>query len=132
MIRPLPKAYFQTVFVLEGAPSPFPPTFAIVTAFNPMDKVLPLEANTIADGQLKARLLVEGVSPFRALGQCPDGSHSEPGWAFASALESALDIARSFNQRALWWIENDHLHLVGCDNPEPIPVARFADRVLSS
>ncbi len=130
MSPPIPEAYFQTVFVLDGAPLPLPPAFAIVTAFNPMDEVLPLEANTIADGQLKASLLTKRLSPFLAIGQSPDGSHSEPGWAFQASLESALEIARAFHQRAFWWIENDQLYLIGCENSKPIPVARFSDRLL--
>ena len=130
MAAEFPAAYYDTVFALQGQPDPLPPAFAIVTAFNPMDEVLPLEANTIADGQLKARLLTKGLSPFRAIGQSPDGSHSEPGWAFQASLESALEIARAFHQRAFWWIENDQLYLIGCENSDPIPVARFSDRLL--
>lgn len=132
MSSELPAAYFDTVFVLQDQPNPLPSAFAIVTAFNPMDASSSEEANKIADGQLKALLAARGYSPFRATGSSPDRSHSEAGWAFASSLTAAVDIARFFSQRALWWISNDQLYLVDCENPEPNLVARFSERALTS
>lgn len=128
----IPLPYYQTVFILEDFPSPLPPAFAIVTAFNPMDEALPIEANMTADRSLNALLLAQGRAPFRATGSSPDGSHSEPGWAFTTELDTAVEIARSFNQRALWWIDDGQLYLVECLNPALIPIGQLTDRIVRS
>ncbi|MFC7335617.1 DUF3293 domain-containing protein [Haloferula chungangensis] len=132
MSAELPAAYLDTVFILQDPPDPLPLAFAIVTAFNPMDEAQSPDENWAADLRLQGRLAAVGWERFRATGCSPDQSHTEPGWAIVCPLDAAVDLARHFNQRAIWWIEHDQLHLIGCENPNPQPVARFSDRVLPS
>lgn len=129
MPQSFPEPYFSTYFSLEDAPEPLPCRFAIVTAFNPMDRKLSHDENRLADQSLKNLIKDRNLSHFRATGGSPDMSHSEPGWAIETNLESALEMARKFNQRALWWIEDDELHLVDCSRTTPLHLSRFSDRL---
>ena len=130
MSSDFPAAYFQTVFDIEASALLQSRPFSIVTSYNPMDEPHSESANKAADTHLKAILHERQFAPFRAIGCSPDGSHSEPGWAFVSSLEDAVNIARSFNQRALWRIEMGKLYLVDCRNPTLVFVDHFANRLL--
>ena len=128
----LPTAYFETVFRLPDQSGQTTSTFAIVTAYNPMDEPCSVQINHAADEALKALLDDEKLEAFRAIGGSLDMSHAEPGWAIATSLPVALEIARRFHQRALWWIENGELHLVNCSDPTPILLGCFSDRIMDS
>jgi len=128
---PCPDAYYDTVFLLEGAPSPLPEVFTIVTAWNPMDRACSAEQNQVSDTRLQQALQTIDSKTFRAIGCSPDFAHREPGWAIQCPFEQALELARRFDQRAFWWIENNRLNLVSCLDPEPEFVAAFSHRVVS-
>lgn len=128
----LPPAYYRTVFLCDLRPTEMPVRFAVVTAWNPMDRKCSDHANNLADAELKALLEQGGLGPFRVTGASPDLDHREPGWGFASSLEIALEIAGRFGQRAIWWVDADALHLVELVNPNPEPVGRFSERRLES
>jgi hypothetical protein len=128
----LPEAYYTTHFILAVERTALPKGFAIVTAFNPMDHRYPPEENRAKDQALKGLLDHRMIESIRATGGSPDMSHAEPGWAISTSISTAVEIAREFHQRALWWIEDDELHLVDCASPEPIRIANFSDRILSS
>lgn len=124
-----PANYYETRFTLQGAPDPPPARFAIITAHNPMDRRWSRRMNATADHRLR-RLLERGLLPhFRATGHAPDHSHSEPGWAVVTDLDTALKIARRFKQRALWWIEDDELHLVASSGQPREILGTFRERV---
>lgn len=129
---PLPKAYYSTKFNLSVDETTLPSKFAIVTAYNPLDELVSKESNQKADERLRSEIIRLGLVPIRATGGSPDRSHCEPGWLFATDFDTANEVARSFNQRALWWIEEGQLFLVECTNPALIPIGRFRDRVMAS
>jgi len=128
---PLPPEYYSTVFLLEDAPTPLPSSFSIVTAWNPMDELTPLEANEKRDGELRGMLELRGISYFRATGCSPDLSHREPGWAMVVEDEVALGFAREFRQRGLWRVVGDRLWLVDCEDGSAEEVGGFSDRMRS-
>lgn len=129
MASSLPTAYYTTRFFLDGKRASLPSSFAIVTAFNPMDEAVGPEANANADLRLEQALKSAGIPIMRVTGGSPDMSHLEPGWALDCHLTEALSLARKFRQRAIWWVDQDQLHLVDCSNPTPQPVAKFTERV---
>lgn len=124
-----PANYYNCRFRLEGAPDPLPARFAIITAHHPMDRRWSARMNATADHRLR-RLLERKLLPhFRATGHAPDLSHAEPGWAVVSDLQTALAISRRFKQRALWWIDNDELHLIASTGTPSEHLGSFLDRV---
>ena len=124
-----PSEYYETRFKLEGAPDPLPKAFAIITAHNPMNRVMTPRINRKADLRLK-RLLERKLLPhFRATGMSPDGTHAEPGWAVETTLPIALAITRRYKQFALWWIENSELDLVHHDGVAREGAGEFSDRL---
>ena len=127
---PLPPEYFRTVFLLDVPRAAPPSRFAIVTAWNPMDEVIPHALNQARDRQLQRMLETLDPQLCRITGCSPDLVHREPGWGFRADLETALAIAREFRQRALWWVENDRLNLVSCGDPAPQPMGSFRARVV--
>jgi hypothetical protein len=87
-------------------------TFSVVTACNPLGQILEPASNRRLEAQLAA--VVEGQWPgaLRADGVSPDGSHCEAGWALPGPLEPARGLAARFFQRALFWYDGDHFHIV--------------------
>lgn len=123
-----PAAYYETRFQLESAPEPLPSSFAVITAWNPMDRRWSQNMNVAADHRLHRLLQRKLMKPFRATGQSPDGAHSEPGWAMECQLSQALAIGRRYRQRGIWWIEEDDLHLHSCFTPHSEIIAKFSQR----
>lgn len=126
---PLPPEYRSTVFLLENPPDPLPPSFAIVTAWNPRGMTIDATANRKADEVLHRELEELGLSPFRATGCSPDLSHREPGWAVVISKVEAIALGRRHRQLAVWWIRDDELILVDCATGGETRVARFSERI---
>jgi hypothetical protein len=124
-----PASYYETHFRLEGAPDPLPRHFAIITACNPMDQPWSARMNASADHRLRRLLKRRLIRHFRAIGHAPDHSHAEPGWAVQTDLDLSIAIARRFRQRALWWIENDSLHLVAATGGSSEALGSFRHRI---
>jgi hypothetical protein len=128
----LPHEYLTTVFLLENHPPPFPRTFAIITAWNPMDRKLSDEENQREDEALRRDLRLRNLSYFRATGCSPDLSHREPGWAVEMPKADAIALGKRFGQRAIWWVAGDELLLVNCDTAEETDVGNFSLRIAGS
>lgn len=124
-----PAEYYETQFRLQGSPEPLPQTFAIITAWNPMDRDWSMRMNRSADHRLRRLLERRGTPHFRAIGESPDGSHSEPGWAVVTSLVDALAIGRRYKQRAIWWIEGEQLHLIACITNQTEKLGGFSERL---
>ncbi len=109
-----PADYYDCRFSSAG-PVPAEP-FAIVTAWNPMDQRWSGRMNRAADHRLRRLLERKHLPHQRITCMAADATHAEPGWAVRCDLATALSLGRRFKQRALWWIEDKHLHLVACDD----------------
>ncbi|MCW1923175.1 DUF3293 domain-containing protein [Luteolibacter arcticus] len=125
----LPAEYLTTVFLLGIRPVPLPAKFAIITGWNPMDRPTSAVENIREDEALRRTLELKALSYFRATGCSPDLSHREPGWGVEMPKADAIALGRRFNQRAIWWIENDSLILVNCADGEETPVGEFELRI---
>jgi hypothetical protein len=89
--------------------------FAIVTACDPGDRPQPEGLNRRADDGLAAEIDRTGWRRFRVIGASPDLRHQEPGWGVvAGSLPDAVALGRRWGQRAIFWVEDDGLHLVDC------------------
>ncbi len=125
----LPSEYASTVFRLEDPPSLLPTTFAIITAWNPMNERLPQEANETAGRALLADLEHSTATLFQATGASRDGSHKEPGWAADIPKTRAIALGRKYRQLAIWWIEGDDLILIDCATCDEQRLGSFRQRL---
>ncbi len=86
----------------------------ILTAYNPRGQELSLEENERRLADLDAYLKKELVAAVPSLGSSTDGSWKEPGLALLDLDEKrALDIARRFQQAAIYAWSADRLEVVG-------------------
>ena len=116
------EKYFDTVF-LDPAPSNgFPESFAILTAFNPMDRILNQDENTKRNQHLLGILKLQGHYGGTIIGSSPDFTHQEPSLIAEAPKFKGLELGLKFDQRAIFWISKDILEIIECATR----IARFA------
>ncbi|WP_226978288.1 DUF3293 domain-containing protein [Vibrio navarrensis] len=86
--------------------------YAIITAWNPGSVLLSNERNCINNQRLKERLMGMDYCPVLVGNQ--DFTWSEASFAVKVDMRLALDIAKEFQQNAIYYIENKELFLVSC------------------
>jgi hypothetical protein len=88
----------------NAAPASLPPTWAFITARNPMSRPLDEPANQKRDDALDGAVGKLGERWLPASSRAPDGSWLEPGRIILEcSREVALALARQFDQRAVVW-----------------------------
>lgn len=105
--------YTRTVFLMEQRLNPHI-NFAIITAYNPLGKICSKSANRTLDKELQAD--IEGLkAPYRRLWGCsPEFDHSEKSWAVMTDKGTAINLAKKYQQNAIYWVEQVCLFLVPC------------------
>lgn len=118
-------AYFGTVFFGDPIPAGWLKNFAVVTGYAPTGETWTDARNLLADQALRRRL--RRWQPLRVTGRSTDGQHAEPGWLVPCSKVTAVKIGREFQQDAIFWIQNDHLQVVGTSqqNRRPQSAGRF-------
>ena len=95
---------------------PFAAPVHIVTASNPAGSEIDEAANMVRHRLLG--IAVTGLDVIPTVGSAPDGSMPEPGFGLLGvSLDTALDLAREFGQRAIYQWTSDALTIVGVDEP---------------
>ncbi|EWH10021.1 hypothetical protein DS2_09522 [Catenovulum agarivorans DS-2] len=109
--------------------------FAIVTAHNPLGQICSAGQNATLDRLLQAEIVALSV-PYRSLVGCDlQKSHMEKSWAVAVDKAVAIQLAKNYQQNALYWVSCDQLYLVPAmigDGYRQELVGRFSDRVVSN
>ncbi len=91
-------------------------TLAIVTAWNPGTKRPSATENRKANDRLHAVLCAGSRLFYPASGRSADGTHVEPSFAVLGIdAESALALARQFNQAAILYWDGAVTRLLWCD-----------------
>ena len=102
----------------DGAP------FGVLTACNPLGRLISSEDNQARDQALAAHLHRAGWASVRATGRSPGGQHREPGFAVPASQAELLRIAETFEQTAIFWFDGRVFWLVPVrGNPVPLPAA---------
>lgn len=124
--------YALTRFEIAVAPAEWPPAFALVTGWATTGESWSESANLAANARLLARLEADGRWHHPVAGVSPDTRDREPGWAVAWPLEAARRLGAEFRQDAIYWIEGDALHVVGCEpeSPRHAPLDCFRARLV--
>ncbi|WBA15243.1 DUF3293 domain-containing protein [Salinivibrio proteolyticus] len=104
------KTYQQIAFRAPQAPSVR--SFAILTAFNPRSQPLSEKENQLRNRQLVDEMEKAGIRYWAMNGGAPDGSWFEPGFAVALNQDEAIALAKTWQQNAIYWVEEDTLWLL--------------------
>ena len=130
-------SYPETVLTFAGDPEvfidlriPVPPAtrdalgvlglgepFGILTAFNPRGVDHSAEENERWMKELEAELTSSGDDFVRVDACSPDKSHCECSVAIKGDPERALDLARRWNQIAIFWWDGNQFWLKGAISP---------------
>ena len=95
--------------------------FAVLTAFNPRGVDINDEENKQRMSELEAELASVGESFVRLDACSPDKSHCECSFALNVSRERAIDIARRWEQVAIFWFDGSSFWIYGAiDEIEPL------------
>ena len=126
-------SYPETVLIFAGDPEvlldlrePVPPatrkalaalglaeSFGIVTAFNPRGKDLPADENARRARALESELRGAGDDFVRVDACSPDRSHRESSVALKVSRDRAIDLARRWEQIAIFWWDGSRFSIEG-------------------
>ncbi len=102
--------YKKTIFVMVS-PLGKHLSYAIVTAENPAGVMVPDSVNLMLDNAIQARI-IQMSCQYRCLYGCsPDYSHYEKSWALVIEKHKAIQLAKEFEQNAIYWVEKGELYL---------------------
>ena len=108
-----------------------PSSFAIITAYNPGG--IPLvdpHVNQRRDQKFIEKLNVLSYPYFPIQAGNKDFTHSEASYGIGMPLDEAIQLALAFEQDAIFWIEDEYIHLVECASGNSEAIAPWADRLL--
>jgi len=95
--------------------------FAILTAFNPHAEVFGAAENNRRMKELEAELAGSGDRFVRVDACSPDRSHCESSIALAGDFGHAIEIARNWEQVAIFWFDGSCFWIYGAiESIEPI------------
>ena len=97
-------AYSQVRFRYAPPSSGIPPSFGIVTAWNPDGELAEEAANDAANARLAAELCQRGLPFFPVTGGSPDFLHAEPSYGIFAEQETILNLGRTYKQEAVFWV----------------------------
>lgn len=112
---PHPLEYLDAVLLGSRPLDRLPPTFAVVTAWNPGGRIVP-EAENLARGEaLERRVRALGWEHFDVTGASPDEAHCELGLGLvAPSVTDVAALSAEFGQRAFYWVEGGRVWV--CDD----------------
>lgn len=125
-LKPLLELYSTTVF-LCNEPIHWS-KFAIVTACNPLGKILSESENESLLKNMQTKLT---AIDFKIVtGASPDLSHQEKSFAVNCSKPKAVSLAKSFQQNAIFWVDNGEVTIEPVSlSFEPVHIGRFVDRI---
>ena len=123
------EKYFETLFLDCDKDDEFPKTFAILTAFNPMDQSLGNDLNKKRNLELFQILGDRGKTFARVTGSSPDHSHQEPSFLVHCSRQDALELGTTFRQRAIFWVNDDQLEIIECSTGISHSAGSFRNRI---
>ena len=125
------KAYFETSFLLKSRQDSLPAEFCIITACNPMNRILSEDENLARNEQLKFMIEKSGNDCLEIIGMSPDRTHQEPSFITSANFDDCLKWANLFEQRAIFGVLTDQLEIISCSHPHTkYPAGLFSERLI--
>lgn len=127
----LHPAFSNTHFDVSIPAGGLPAVWYGITAFSRPGTVRALAAEAAAQRALEERLSRDGLAYFPVTGRSPSADHAEPGFGVVTTEVRARELARAFDQAAIFRVEKGELALLDVDevSAPPYALGRFADRV---
>lgn len=95
--------------------------FAVLTAFNPRGVDVSEAENNRRMKELEAELTSSGDSFVRVDACSPDRSHCECSVALSAEFDRAIDIAKRWEQVAIFWFDGQSFWIYGAiESIEPV------------
>ena len=110
------EEYLQTQFVTELGDQTLPDQFYIITAHNPFGGRATASENEENNARLLQQIRGSGWRHFPVTGQCAD--HAEAGFGVVCSRTEALMLGETFQQDAIYEVEDDEVRLVDCKGEE--------------
>ena len=126
------QSYFDVIFIGCKKIGSLPKKFAILTACNPMDEILKKTENKKLNQGLRRALSEFEMPTYNIIGSSPDLNHQEPSFLIEIPENQAIEVAASFNQRAIFWVSNDQMEIIECSTRKRYPAGSFSERTRRS
>lgn len=121
--------YFGVVFQGVESISNVIMPFAIVTAHNPMDMRLDEFKNNERNEILRKDLLQSNLIHREIIGCSEDHTHQELSFVVKCKLKQAIQMGNKFEQRAIFWVEENKLQIVDCKTLKSYDLGSFKKRL---
>ena len=128
-MKDINENYLSAVFLVSDKKRKYPLSFAIITASNPMDQLLSKEENKKRNIELFRSLEKSYKKILPIVGCSPDLSHREDSFMVEVGLRTAIEYAKDFDQRAVFWVEIRNLFLVDCQSEAKILIGEFLPKI---
>lgn len=99
----------RAVFAAAGLPG----AFGVLTAENPYGRPADPTENVRRREQLLDELRAAGASPVQVEGVSPDRRHREIGVALRWPRDAVVELARRWEQSAIYWFDGQDMWVVG-------------------
>ncbi len=119
--------YRNVHFQAELPQGALPESFGILTAWNPQGQAAEPAVNQAANLALQETLRAKGNLHFPVTGGSADGTYQEVGFGMVASEIETLELARQFNQEAIYFVHRGQVNLVSCgtDPPELLALWRL-------
>jgi hypothetical protein len=124
--------YFDVIFKETILSCQYPQTFAIITAWNPKDVILPEQENEKRNRSLEKSIKKPMVLSSRIIGASADLQHQEVSLIIEGELPDLINLAQKFEQNAIFWVQGDSLELIACDTLKHFMLGSFRERIRQS
>lgn len=112
----LPHWYFSTLFEIPVKPRNYPSQFAIITAYNPLNRQLSLKENIANNKILEKELRDKYKWIYQINGFDKDTDHKENGFMFdVESFDQACDLGEKYSQDAIYFVKDDMLFVSKCN-----------------
>lgn len=121
--------YFDVIFKEIKVSYQYPQTFAIITAWNPKDVILPEHENQKRNRCLQKSIKKTMVLGTKIIGASADLQHQELSLIIEGALQDLINLAQKFEQNAIFWVQGDSLELISCNSLKHFKLGSFRERI---
>jgi len=121
--------YFDVIFKEIKVSYQYPQTFAIITAWNPKDVILPEQENQKRNRCLQKSIKKTMVLGTKIIGASADLQHQELSLIIEGAFQDLINLAQKFEQNAIFWVQGDSLELISCNSLKHFKLGSFRERI---
>lgn len=123
--------YSETVFCFADEHIEIPNPCAIITAYNPKNKLFSDKHNKTANEALEQDISQVYYLPVD--GGSSDQTHQEPSFMVQISKPAAMGLAEKYDQNAIFWLEGDDLHIVPVlMEGDEVSIGSFQSRIQNS